>query len=36
MSDAYSKVLVIGDGGWGTTLALVLARPQVRQPKKSG
>ena len=26
MSDAYSKVLVIGDGGWGTTLALVLAR----------
>ena len=26
MSEAYSKVLVIGDGGWGTTLALVLAR----------
>jgi len=29
MSDAYSKVLVIGDGGWGTTLALVLARHGV-------
>lgn len=26
MSEAYKKVLVIGDGGWGTALALVLAR----------
>ena len=26
---AYSKVLVIGDGGWGTTLALVLVRHGV-------
>ena len=26
---AYSRVLVIGDGGWGTTLGLVLARHGV-------
>ena len=29
MTDTYSKVLVIGDGGWGTTLAFVLARQGV-------
>jgi glycerol-3-phosphate dehydrogenase (NAD(P)+) len=29
MADAFGRVLVIGDGSWGTTLAIVLARKGI-------